>query len=383
MRSSAVTILLVQAACAATSAEQGGAFGDTLVDRLYGRVHDVLPISSDLDNATLGKSGQLATSSRTSLKALPSLRSSLGGDLSSRFGYRLQAMPGGRHLDGRAWAEALALTPCARMLKSQEKGRGPHTPKAQSRPVTADRESLAQKSPVQTQIEEIIGLQPVVVFSKTTCPFCAKAKQALNDAGVPRAATIELDTLDPKVANEIQDHLMTLTGARTVPRVFVGHKFIGGGTETASMGESGQLKTLVDEAMTKNQEDLQGKDIGTLQKTQEEWKSELSPDIFRILRKRGTEMPHSHEYNQFYPTVGYFSCAGCDLPLYSAQSKFRSNCGWPVFDKCYHSEEIGCHVCTRPDGTGSLEIMCPRCAGHLGHVFFDSFSAENPNGERH
>jgi len=110
---------------------------------------------------------------------------------------------------------------------------------------------------------------------------------------------------------------------------------------------------------------------------------ELGPSLYRILRQRGTEMPHSHEYNQFQPETGYFACAGCGLPLFSAASKFQSNCGWPVFDKCFHSEDIGCHVATRPDGSGSLEILCPKCSGHLGHVFFDAFSEKNPNGERH
>jgi peptide-methionine (R)-S-oxide reductase len=249
--------------------------------------------------------------------------------------------------------------------------------------VAADRDTYADKSSIVTQIEEIIALQPAVIFSKTTCPFCAKAKDAFKKAGVYTVPTVELDQLKPEVASEIQDHLMKMTGARTVPRVFVGHKFIGGGSEVAQMADDGQLKTLLDAAMGSHTEDLQGKDISTLGKSEEEWKEELRPEVYRILRQRGTEMPNSHEYNQFYPTVGHFSCAGCGLPLYSASSKFRSNCGWPVFDKCYHSEEIGCHVCTRPDGTGSLEILCPRCSGHLGHVFFDSFTKENPNGERH
>jgi peptide-methionine (R)-S-oxide reductase len=244
------------------------------------------------------------------------------------------------------------------------------------------RESDAQKTSLQTQIEEIIALNPVVVFSKTTCPFCAQAKEALKMIGV-QPPTVELDTLKPEVASEIQDYLLALTGARTVPRVFVRHKCIGGGTDVVNLSNEGKLKTLIDEAMDEHKDDLKGKDISKLGKSDEEWREELNPEVYRILRKRGTEMPHSHKYDQFYPESGHFSCAGCGLPLYSADSKFNSNCGWPVFDKCYHSEDIGCHVCTRPDGTGSLEIVCPRCSGHLGHVFFDAFTAENPNGERH
>merc|ERR1712217_822971 len=123
--------------------------------------------------------------------------------------------------------------------------------------------------------------------------------------------------------------------------------------------------------------------MGKMAKSEEEWRKELSPELYHMLRQRGTERPGSHEYDQFYPKSGYFSCAGCGLPLYSASSKFKSSCGWPVFDKCYHSEDLGCHVGTRPDGTGYLEIVCPNCGGHLGHVFFDSHTAQNPNGERH
>jgi peptide-methionine (R)-S-oxide reductase len=140
---------------------------------------------------------------------------------------------------------------------------------------------------------------------------------------------------------------------------------------------------MVESAQMDHQKDLQGSDVSKLMKSEDEWRRELSPQLYRMLRERGTEMPHSHEYDQFYPDKGHFTCAGCDLPLYSAASKFQSSCGWPVFNKCYHSKEWGTHVGTRSDGSGSLEIYCPNCGGHLGHVFFDSHSEENPNGERH
>lgn len=244
------------------------------------------------------------------------------------------------------------------------------------------RDTLSDKTPTQTQIEEVIALQPMVMFSKSTCPFCMKAKQAFASIEAPMPV-VELDSMGPERAAEIQDHLMTLTGARTVPRVFINHKFIGGGTDVLNLLESGELKTLVEEALEEHMGDLEGKEIGEIAKSEEEWKKELEPEVYRILRNRGTEYPGSHEYDQFYPESGYFACAGCNLPLYSADSKFRSNCGWPVFDKCYHSDTIGSHVATRPDGSGSLEIVCPRCSGHLGHVFFDSFTEKNPNGERH
>lgn len=271
---------------------------------------------------------------------------------------------------------------------------------AQSRPASHSRQPLMPRrahpdprmffaglraDPVVTaksKAEQYIASMPTIMFSKRGCPFCDQAKQAFNDIGHP-ISVLELDKLPEEQANAMQDHFQTLTGARTVPRVFVGHKFIGGGTDVVRLAETGELKALVDEAEKNHQEDLSGKDISEITKSDDEWRKELDPQVYRILRQRGTEMPGSHEYDQFYPKTGYFACAGCDLPLYSADSKFKSNCGWPVFDKCYHSEKWGCHVGTRPDGTGSLEIICPECSGHLGHVFFDSFSDENPNGERH
>mmetsp|Transcript_7761 Transcript_7761/g.15865 ORF Transcript_7761/g.15865 Transcript_7761/m.15865 type:complete len:151 (-) Transcript_7761:347-799(-) len=102
-------------------------------------------------------------------------------------------------------------------------------------------------------------------------------------------------------------------------------------------------------------------------KTEAEWKEQLSAKEFEVLRKKGTEPARSGEYDKLYPKEGYFACKGCGNPLYSAQSKFDSGCGWPAFDKCYE----GC-VKTEVDlshGMERIEIMCAKCDGHLGHVF--------------
>lgn len=244
--------------------------------------------------------------------------------------------------------------------------------------------ATGEKSSIQTQVEEIIALRDIVVISKTTCPFCASAKSALSEAaGDGNVSVIELDRLDAASGEAVQKHMGELTGATTVPRVFIGRKFIGGGTETVNLAQSGKLVELIKAAKEERNKELRGLHEAAVVKQDAEWKSELSPKAFQILRQRGTEPPGSHEYNSFLPNAGHFACAGCGLALYSASSKFASNCGWPVFDKCYTSEDIGCHVGTRSDGTGSLEIYCPRCNGHLGHVFFDAFSEQNQNGERH
>merc|ERR1711998_415044 len=82
----------------------------------------------------------------------------------------------------------------------------------------------------------------------------------------------------------------------------------------------------------------------------------------------GTE-PRGGEYDGFYPKAGegYFECRACKAPLYSAEAKFKSGCGWPAFDKCYKGA-----VETTIDsshGMRRIEITCAKCGGHLGHVF--------------
>lgn len=194
----------------------------------------------------------------------------------------------------------------------------------------------------------------------------------------------ELDKLDPQTEAKLQDALGEITGARSVPRVFVGGRCIGGGDETEQLAESGELKALVDAANSKHLKAVSGQnDDFLLAKTDADWQKELGSHKFRILRNRGTEPPGSHEYDRFLPEAGHFSCGACQLPLYSAASKYASNCGWPVFNKIYASQKYGQHVVSQPDGTGALEIVCKCCGSHLGHVFYDDVSSTNLNGERH
>ncbi|OLP86256.1 Peptide methionine sulfoxide reductase B3, chloroplastic [Symbiodinium microadriaticum] len=248
-----------------------------------------------------------------------------------------------------------------------------------ARHVTMAAKTVQASAYLQTKVEEMVALQPVMLFSKSWCPFCTKAKEAMKQQGI-RFATCELDTLGEEVEAEVQDILLGITGARTVPRVFVGGNCIGGGTDTQNLAADGSLKKMVDEAMETYKNKVTGAVSFQLQKSDEEWQSELGTEKFRILRRRGTERPGSHKYDKFLPEAGHFSCAGCGLPLYSASSKFASNCGWPVFDKCYASDDLGQHVVGQPDGSGALEIVCTRCGSHLGHVFYDSVTEANPNG---
>lgn len=119
----------------------------------------------------------------------------------------------------------------------------------------------------------------------------------------------------------------------------------------------------------------------SMAKTDAEWKAELPPDIYRILRQKGTERAGTGEYDKFYPSAseGHFACRGCGMPLYSAASKFDSGCGWPAFDKCYANSvkiEVDSSL-----GMRRIEIMCKGCDGHLGHVF--EGERLTPTNERH
>lgn len=113
------------------------------------------------------------------------------------------------------------------------------------------------------------------------------------------------------------------------------------------------------------------------EKSESDWKKELSPDQYRILREKGTERPFTGEYNTHYEN-GIYSCAGCGSELYRSETKFDSGCGWPSFD-----EEIDGAIERRRDTTHGMirtEIMCANCGGHLGHVFNDGPTA---TGIRH
>merc|ERR1719253_1395408 len=84
-----------------------------------------------------------------------------------------------------------------------------------------------------------------------------------------------------------------------------------------------------------------------VEKSEAQWKKQLGEQAYRVLRQGGTERPGSSKYDKMLPKDGFFKCAACDHPLYTADSKFESSCGWPCFDKVVYSEEGGCHVGTR------------------------------------
>lgn len=114
-----------------------------------------------------------------------------------------------------------------------------------------------------------------------------------------------------------------------------------------------------------------------LEKTEAEWKKELTPEQYRVLREKGTERPFTGGYNTHYED-GTYSCAACGNDLYKSETKFDSGCGWPSFD-----DEIEGAIMRKRDvshGMIRTEIMCANCGSHLGHVFNDGPTA---TGIRH
>ena len=111
-------------------------------------------------------------------------------------------------------------------------------------------------------------------------------------------------------------------------------------------------------------------------KSPAEWRKILSPAQYNVLREESTERPRSSPLNN-EKRRGTYACAGCQLPVYSSQTKFESGTGWPSF-----TVPIKSAVRTKPDpglfGTRT-EVHCRRCGGHLGHVFDDG---PPPTGQR-
>jgi peptide-methionine (R)-S-oxide reductase len=114
-----------------------------------------------------------------------------------------------------------------------------------------------------------------------------------------------------------------------------------------------------------------------IEKTDEEWRAQLTPQQYQILRKEGTERPWTSPLLKEH-RKGIFACAGCDLPLFSSATKFESGTGWPSFYQPLENA-VGKNE-DRALGMLRTEIHCRRCGGHLGHVFDDG---PKPTGLRY
>ena len=115
-----------------------------------------------------------------------------------------------------------------------------------------------------------------------------------------------------------------------------------------------------------------------VQKTDEQWRRELTPEQYEVLRQKGTERPWSGEYART-KDPGIYRCAGCGAELFRSDTKFESGTGWPSFYEPASPESVATED-DRQFFMRRTEVLCASCGGHLGHVFDDGPA---PTGQRY
>ncbi len=117
---------------------------------------------------------------------------------------------------------------------------------------------------------------------------------------------------------------------------------------------------------------------GTIEKSESEWRAELTPMQYAVLREKATERPFTGEYDHSFDP-GTYVCAGCAQTLFESDAKFDSGCGWPAFS-APAGESAVAEERDMSHGMVRTEVLCAKCNGHLGHVFEDG---PGPTGLRY
>jgi peptide-methionine (R)-S-oxide reductase len=115
-----------------------------------------------------------------------------------------------------------------------------------------------------------------------------------------------------------------------------------------------------------------------VQKSEDEWRKELSAEEYAVLRQAGTERPWTGEYNDT-KTEGVYSCRACGAELFRSEAKFDSHCGWPSFYEPSAKDNVEL-IEDNTLGMRRVEVRCASCGSHLGHVFDDA--PQTPTGDR-
>lgn len=118
--------------------------------------------------------------------------------------------------------------------------------------------------------------------------------------------------------------------------------------------------------------------VAKIEKSDGEWRRELSPEQYRILREKGTERAFTGKYEGFKGD-GRYLCAACGQPLFDSEEKYNSGSGWPSFTAPANGDAVDEHS-DMSHGMVRTEVVCARCEGHLGHVFPDG---PGPDGNRY
>lgn len=133
--------------------------------------------------------------------------------------------------------------------------------------------------------------------------------------------------------------------------------------------DEGKSEQVSGNTASANVTSVDGDIVEKIEKTAAEWKEELTEEEFYVLRQKGTERAFTGDLWN-HKEEGIYVCAGCQLPLFSSKTKFKSGTGWPSYfqpiEEAYIAREVD-----NKYGWNRVEVLCARCDGHLGHVFED------------